>query len=342
MATQNSKVNNSEAMKLNCLYEDWEVCPANLDSHKKPSDEQNTFEISNLKCELEIAIKERDEYKALLKEIEHIRTERNSYEDTINTLRDENAGLKKAIRNIKSVDTDIEKMKKDFKNLKDDQKNNYNRFFKDYEDFKAKIDFAVKSTQEIIKQSSEEEDKTRDQKIISLEANVYSLEYLKAEEIEKNKKLSEKIEKLQRINGKKDQAISELSRKNNEVLAKFKRLKIDYDNLFEEHSNLKKKNNMWCNYLFQGITNSLDKKKLDSLYSTPVGLPNIGQTCYLNSLLQVLVYSPDFIKLTYFSANSLLLSISKIADNINAGSLDSWYRSFYEEFISMFPQVILI
>ena len=50
------------------------------------------------------------------------------------------------------------------------------------------------------------------------------------------------------------------------------------------------------NYSNNQNTNNYDEKKLNLIISSKIGLKNLGNSCYMNTCLQILIHSQDFIK----------------------------------------------
>ena len=123
----------------------------------------------------------------------------------------------------------------------------------------------------------------------------------KGKDIEKGKNRKEIIEKENEV--ERDRGIKREKEKYNETEV------IKYEKIYYENENKEKKDKEFYK-----------NKKNNNYYNLKLGFTNLGQTCYMNSFLQIIIHVPNFINtlLNYrgiFKKNSLTSLLINIADD---------------------------
>lgn len=157
-----------------------------------------------------------------------------------------------------------------------------------------------------------------------------------------NNKENEKNENKSEHNDKKRKYLESIKNKNtNELLKKENETHIQFTKNNYQVNNTREKsyNNLNSNIKNRLIFNEKYEKSLE-------GFPNIGNTCYMNSFLQIIIHIPKFISTLkknekIFSNNSLIKNLIEIAERPSKenlknlkkkiGSIDKDYSSYEQE-----------
>lgn len=215
--------------------------------------------------------------------------------------------------------------------MKETKKKKYEKRYNNYKN-KISIDASKGTTKEDKNFNKENEYKIMYKKRKYPENNIRNVNI---KENEKNENKSENIDKKRiLLESNKIKNINELGKKENETYTQFIKTNCQDINARE-----KSYNNLNSNIKNRLIFNEKYEKSLE-------GFPNIGNTCYMNSFLQIIIHIPQFISTLkknekIFNNDSLIKKLIEVAERPSKenlknlkkkiGSIDKDYLSYEQE-----------